>query len=883
MYYLFISIQYIGMIILMAEILYILRQSPSRLQIKMLIIALATLINFIGYLMEMQAGSKEIAFQAVKFLYIGKPFIILATFLFIMEFYHINIPGWLKYLLCALHLSISLLVFTNDRHFLFYSSIDYTQEGYFPHLVLGHSLIYKAYSGIVLLYLLILIGAGIYKYSRTDGVKEKKQILFLTIVTIVAGMGFAVYFSGIMKGYDTTLLAYLICTVLLLIAMMRYNLLDTVAMAKERVVDEFADGLLVLDEYQHPVYTNRQFMNIYPDFDQKNKEEIIEKLQCLNRDKQRLLIDRRVYEVMKKEIIKQSITYGTMLVLRDITEIYDYMERLKSANQAKSDFLAKMSHEIRTPIHAVLGMDEMILRESGEPEIKNYAADIKTSANTLLALINDILDTSRIESGKLEIISTTYTLDSLLNDVGSMIFVKARDKRLEYIVNVDETIPNGLIGDDVRIRQILVNLLNNAVKYTEKGNVTLELTAVTERSEVDLHFKVRDTGIGIKEEDLPKLYEAFERIEEKKNHNIEGTGLGMNIVLELLKLMGSSLTVESVYGEGTVFSFTLRQHVADSEPIGDFGKRSRNVYQEEHYEAGFTAPSARILLVDDNAVNRRVFMGLLKQTKIQIVEAASGFECLELAGRERFDIIFMDHMMPKMDGIETLHRMKRIVDCPCADTPVIILTANAIVGAKEKYLQEGFDNYLSKPIQGIKLEEMVRRYLPKDSCISVSPADTGTDLPASEDIFGEFLELPEFDIAYARQYFNEDGLLLMTMRDVYGELPYVMESLQMKYEDIIKEGQTDAGQALSEYRTKVHALKSNTAMIGALILSKLARLLELAAIDGNIERIKELHPILLEELDKHKSYMHPLGMQEREDSKDAAEDSMIENEGDTWI
>lgn len=883
----FIGIQLIGIAVLLIEILYILQQRASWMQINLLIVVLATLVNFVGYLFEIQATSKEMALQAVKFLYLGKPYIILATFFFIMRFYNIRIPKWIKYILCSLHIGISILVFTCDKHFLFYSSIGYTQEGYFPHLVLGHSPIYKIYSGLVLVYLLILLATGIYRYRMTTGDREKKQVLYLTAIAGVSGVGFVVYFSGIMKGYDATLPAYLICTVLLLIIMLRYNLLDTIDLAKEHVIDEFTDGLLVLNKYHQLVYINPQVRVIYPEFSEKNQTEIIEKLEELCLNKKQLSINQRVYEVHEKDIVKGSAFYGKLLVVRDITEIYEYTIQLKNANQAKTDFLARMSHEIRTPINAVLGLDEMILRESGDGEIKKYAIDIKTSANTLLALINDILDTSKIESGKLEIIPVEYALDSLLNDIVNMIYVKARDKNLAFSLKVDETIPNGLFGDDVRIRQILINLLNNAVKYTEKGSVTLAVSAEAKDGEADLHFSVSDTGIGIKEEDLPKLYAAFERIEEERNRHIEGTGLGMNIVVDLLDLMGSSLKVESEYGKGTTFSFTLHQTVITSQPIGNFEERSRNLYQEERYEVSFTAPEVKVLVVDDNEMNRRVFKGLLKQTLVQITEAASGYECMDLVQAERFDIIFMDHMMPDMDGIETLHRMKLLTENKCADVPVVILTANAIVGAREKYLEEGFDDYLSKPIQGAKLEALIKRYVSKISCrpdaeVTAGSVHAGSDVPAggvdaapnvsaeSQGAALDIPELPEFDMDYARRYFEEEELLLMTMQDVYNGLPGIMNTLQDGYQEIVASEQSDLQKAVSNYRIQVHALKSNTAMVGALILSKLARLLELAAIEGDVKRIRTLHPILMEELEKHRAYMQPLQNQE-------------EDEGEIWI
>ena len=386
----------------------------------------------------------------------------------------------------------------------------------------------------------------------------------------------------------------------------------------------------------------------------------------------------------------------------------------EKANMAKSEFLARMSHEIRTPISAVLGMNEMVLRESKDTEIKKYSMDIKSSAQALLGIINDILDFSKIESGKLEIIPAEYELNSMLNDLFNMFSLRTQEKGLKFDVIVDPKLPSKLYGDDIRIRQVLSNFLSNAVKYTEKGTVTLELAGRTEEDNVILHFTVKDTGIGIKQENMSKLFLAFERFDEEKNRNIEGTGLGMNISAQLLKLMGADLKVESVYGKGSSFSFDLRQRILEEEPIGSFQERARKAAREHVYQASFTAPEGEILLVDDNRVNRKVFCGLLKQTKVKIKDVGSGKECLEEVAKKHYDMIFLDHMMPEMDGMETMSRMKQLQDNQCMDTPVVMLTANAIMGAREHYLAEGFDDFLAKPIVQDKLEKIMVQWMPPE-------------------------------------------------------------------------------------------------------------------------------------------------------------------------
>ncbi|MBQ9140889.1 MAG: response regulator [Lachnospiraceae bacterium] len=514
--------------------------------------------------------------------------------------------------------------------------------------------------------------------------------------------------------------------------------------------------------------------------------------------------------------------------------------RADAANRAKSDFLAKMSHEIRTPINAVLGMNEMILRESNEAETKKYAHDIKSSASSLLSIINEILDASKIESGKMEIVPDNYEISSMLNDLYNMILVRAKDKELELVFHIDPEIPSEYYGDDIRIRQVLVNLLTNAVKYTTKGTVTLTLTGKREGENAVLHFSVRDTGIGIKAEDVEKLFAKFQRIEEVRNRHIEGTGLGMNIAMQLLKLMDSELQVQSEYGQGSEFSFDLVQKIVNEEPLGDFQERILRVAKEYKYQTGYIAPEAKILVVDDNEMNRKVFKSLLKQTRMQVLEAEGGIACLEMVKQHAFHIIFLDHMMPEMDGIETLHALRE--QKLCGDIPVIMLTANAVVGAKEQYLKEGFHDFLTKPIMPDKLDGMILQYLPKELVqkgeYSREPVqDVGeVTLPALE----------EFDFSYAMRVLKSQELLQKTLIDFHGFLKSLEEKLSILLEGI------EEDTVLQSYQIEVHALKSTAAMVGALLLSKLARMLEVAAAEQNRERIRALHPILLEEIEKHR-------------------------------
>ena len=508
-----------------------------------------------------------------------------------------------------------------------------------------------------------------------------------------------------------------------------------------------------------------------------------------------------------------------------------YLEHQKvladSANKAKSDFLSNMSHEIRTPINAIMGMDEMILRESKEPATIEYAQNLQHAAKSLLGLINDILDLSKIEAGKMEIISVEYHLSSILNDLVNMIQKRAEDKGLELIVEADKNIPNLLYGDEIRIKQVITNLLTNAVKYTERGSVTLRVNYLNiDDDNIYLCISVSDTGIGIKEEDLKKLFSAFERIEEERNRTIEGTGLGMNITKQLLTMMGAELSVSSVYGQGSNFSFQIAQKVLNHEPIGDFEEAyKKSLMQHEEYHESFKAPNASILIVDDTAMNLTVIKGLLKQTKIQIDTALSGQECLQMVKQKKYDIIFLDHMMPEMNGIETLQRMKNLVGNLNEETPVISLTANAISGAREQYLAEGFKDYLTKPIDCSKLENMLQKYLPKDKILAADEK-----LNAAEEV-----EIPEI-LKSIKNLDIKSGI------EHCGGINEYLEVLEI-YANSISTGADEIesfynAEDWKNYTTKVHALKSSSRVIGAIELSERAAQLEDAGAFENIDEIK---------------------------------------------
>ena len=524
-----------------------------------------------------------------------------------------------------------------------------------------------------------------------------------------------------------------------------------------------------------------------------------------------------------------------------------------AAGQAKSQFLAQMSHEIRTPINAVLGMNEMILRESDDEEILNYSENIQRAGRILLNLINNILDFSKIEDGKMEIIPTQYETTVLISDLVNMISERARKKNLELRVEIDPSLPKVLHGDDVRIRQVIINILTNAVKYTPTGSVTLSMGgSIVADDKLALCVVVKDTGIGIREEDMDKLFQSFQRLDEEKNRNIEGTGLGISIVQKLLTMMGSHLEVESVYGEGSTFSFIIEQKIIDKTPIGNY--RDRDSVSRKKSDTYLRAPDAKILVVDDNDMNLKVIKGLLKRSGIKPDLVSSGKECLERVKDHQYDIIFLDHMMPEMDGIETLQHLKESNDLPDSTT-VIILTANAISGAREMYIEAGFKDYLTKPIEIDALEKMIARYLPDEMVSFEDPKKSAKKSKSEskskskvEEIFDareikKFAEIcPEIDLGVGLSNCMEDRDFLFEMMEEFiandktSELDKLFESKDLK-----------------NYQIQTHALKSTAQVIGAVEVSEIAKSLESLAKDQKFDESK--HHDLLK---KYRDLLHHL-------------------------
>ena len=711
----------------------------------------------------------------------------------------------------------------------------------------------------VLMFALLLILAMIW-FRRT---KLKRSRKFLSILIVA---NFSLIFATIpdtvlpalgLPGVATSGLGGAICTMVMWYGATVLNSFDvSVGNITARLFDFIEAGVIVFNTDRHIEIINAYAENHLEGSGKKELGDLFDigetDIDAMFEKGTDHIYSTRLWDKNKEKAYAVKLnsvkdTYGDpyciLMVFTDITEEIELADKYAAASQAKSRFLANMSHEIRTPINGIMGMNAILLDELNDgntEEARQYAVNINSASQTLLSIINDILDISKIESGKMELISVEYEIFSVLNDCCNMTFSRAEEKGLRFFMDIDPNIPSVLYGDEVHFRQIINNFLSNAVKYTPSGHITLSLKELSRSGGmVKLSVEVSDTGIGIKPEDINKLFGNFTRLDEQKNRYIEGTGLGLSLTEKLVKLMGGEITVKSEYGKGSVFGAVITQKIVNSAPVGNFTERyNKFVDQKKEKSAVTELYGVSILVVDDVEMNIQVVKGMLKRTHADVDTAYSGSECLEKIAEKRYDIIFLDHMMPEMDGIETFERMKRL-EHKNKNTPVIILTANALVGAKEMYLETGFADYLSKPVRRDELIEMIIKNIPEGTVSNeraVIKAEERADAPVPKENTSLAERFPMLDIKVGMSYCMDDEEFYTEMIETY------LRSDKRKQIENAYEAEN-----WNDYETYVHGLKSTSLNIGAVTLSEHAKALEYAAKDGDHTYIKENHQCVFDE------------------------------------
>ncbi len=715
-----------------------------RIDVDFAIFFLLVPIDILGYVKLAIAEGVEAAILANQLIYLGGCFLQLFAFLVACNICHIRLTPAVRAVLFGISLAIYFCVLSIGHSGLFYSDVSLEKRNGVSILIKEYGPAHKYFYLMIVMYMVLTIAVLIYAYFR----KKDVSIRNLYYLAGVMGVTVLAFFGGraVMQDVELAPAGYILAEVLFLIIAHRVRLYNITGDIAVNVLEEGADGLICFDMEKKLLISNKTAQYMVPALKDARPDHMLNETvaefrqigECITRFETGDNVAPKIIEIGSKsfqtrvEYIKDGKkNAGYYIVLRDVTaenryldSINKYNEQMReaadaaiAADNAKSRFLAQMSHEIRTPINAILGMNEMIMQECEDENVLDYAGSIEASGHTLLYLINSILDFSKIEDGRMEIIPAEYDTVAFIEKTVNSMKTRAADKGLKFELLIDDTLPSRMNGDDMRLTQVITNLLSNAVKYTDKGQVTLSVKRNRgmgkesgDNSSIWLHVEVSDTGIGIRKEDLNRLFYSFERLDESRNRNIEGTGLGMAIVYRMLDLMGSHIYVKSEYGKGSTFWFDIRQDVADARPIGNYKERAAIDDMRAKKNITFYAPDARILVVDDNALNQKVTRNYLKLCGIVPDEAMSGMTAIELMRKNTYDVVFLDHMMPEMDGIETLHAIREENLAP-ENTIMVVLTANAIEGSREMYINEGFDDYISKPVELTAMVSKLEGYL----------------------------------------------------------------------------------------------------------------------------------------------------------------------------
>lgn len=738
LYFIVFVLSFVGILVL----LHITQQQKNTVYV--LLFATITFVN-LAYFFYSISDDVSSALLSNQFTYFDGTFLTLLILMCTLEICNIKLPTSVIAVMCSVSFVFLCLSFTAGHGSdIFYQSYSYEVYDGIVHIESQAGPVRYAYILWVIMYMI----APVFVLFYSIYTKRKVSYKYTGCLAIMEFVTILTYFVENAFELKLELLPFLYVgveyVILFIVARIRmYDVAGCATLVNEKL-DEY--GYILFDLKREFVGADRVARKFFPELDELDIDrpvrqpfihtEFVDWIDSYEAgDENHKLYNRQdrmlVCEIKPFTKANSNKKIGHLIEICDDTNQQRYIEKLnrmnmeledaakqaEAASLAKSDFLANMSHEIRTPINAILGMNEIAYRECTDDGIKSYLADVKAAGENLLAIINDILDFSKIEAGKVELLEDEYTSAILFKDAIDLVAGKIKEKGLSFDFDISSEIPAVLFGDVTRVRQIIVNILNNAVKYTQKGRVSIKA-----HFEIGMHnagrliVKVTDTGIGIKREDKEKLFESFSRFDGKVNTGIEGTGLGLAITAKLVSCMNGEIQVESTYGRGSAFTVILPQKIIDKTGIGDFAGSYERIRTVEKYSASFIAPNAHVLVVDDNAVNLKVMKGLLKPLKINVTACTSGTEALEIMEKRRFDIVFLDHMMSDMDGIETLREAKMRSTNMCHDSKFIVLTANAMLGIKEEYIKAGFDDYISKPVNSKLLEAMLFDYL-KDKAI----------------------------------------------------------------------------------------------------------------------------------------------------------------------
>lgn len=855
-----IAIELLSLCMIFVSLGLLLSGEDSKEQKLMLLFMCGALLQNAGYFLELTSPTMEAAVTAVKIQYLGSLFIPIFYCRFMFSYCFEKTPEKLLRLLLIIDLIMLAVIFTCDHHRLYYQQLKWleTESGHhYLSIKYGPGYFIFLICGCIIPYFLSIY--TLFRAVRTKlGHVTNRRYTLIILLSCLPTVALLAYAGKLTSTFDfTPAVLGLVLSFVVILVWSRRNY-DVGRLAGEAVLNNIGDGVITLDEQKRLVSFNPAAAGIFPDLNASTIGKNIEDLVFFPEDalneavKKEFNFNGRFYESHVKQIPdKSGNIQGYAILILDTTDTRNYIDEIKkvrkqaeAANMAKSEFLANMSHEIRTPMNAIIGLSDIIMEESRGRKVYTYACDIKSASQSLLTIINDILDLSKIEAGKMELITADYYIKGIVDEVMNMMDIVASQHGLLLQCEYDHTIPCQYRGDEGRIKQILINILNNAVKFTTEGYVrlTVEGRPKDNGNTELLTFRIKDTGCGIRKEDLEKIFEDFKQVDSKKNRRVEGTGLGLSITKQLVHLMNGSIEVNSVYGEGTEFIVTLPQQVVNRCSLAEMPKAPVKVQEELEPLA---LNGYKTLVVDDNKINRKVAIGFLKNYGFDLTEAASGPEAIAFVRETKFDFIFMDHMMPEMDGIETV----RIIRTECGEngrTPIIIaLTANAMEGVKDKFLQNGFQDFVSKPLDRSTFHKLILKWIPRNG------RKTQTDGEYSDRKYCNRKNsntAPGSDTGFYNIQIS--GINIAALLDHYsGTVTEYTELLSLYCIDgkrkcrLLQELLDSAD--FKTYQVEVHGLKSASANIGAMNLSAMAREHEEAAARGDTELIRKCFPELL--------------------------------------
>lgn len=876
-----LALHIFGVLVAFALLVIVFRKEDTNYKGELILTIACCLVTLVAKSIYIAGGQKETLIVIGKMEYLGKCFGNYCALMFIMRWRNIKIPQWFIHTLLAVNVGFYILIATVDYHHLYYK--DYwlspskaILSGYT--LEISAAPMYYVYMAFLLAEIVTSISIIISSYCSQRSMPNKGKIHFLMVAAMLSPMILlSLRLLGILKGDDPTPLGILLSCIFLSIAVVRYGLFDPVKNAKNYIIDNLNEAFVVTDADHHFLFLNPMAENFVTDIKESGSYcgdgEIYE---FLKGSQGFFDWNNRHYQVEETALKTDDYIQGYMLTVVDITKIMEQnclMKELvlqtEDANRAKTNFVSNMSHEIRTPMNSIVGITEILLRSHHSPKEQEYLLNIQSSGRVLLTIINDVLDCSKMESGKMQLFDEPYDTFSLFHDLKISMENRIANCPLELIYDIDPDIPCTLKGDMGRIRQIITNLVNNAIKYTEKGSIRFTVRVRQKNADkVMLYYAVEDTGIGIRKEDQKILFDAFQRVEIDRNRYVEGTGLGLTISQNLVNMMGGVIEVESEYGKGSKFYFTIEQTIVDPTPMSavNYEQQKSGVIEKEA-ESLFIAPGAHILLVDDNDLNLVVAKDLLKPLQMQIDTAENGMQAVDLVQRNHYDLVLMDHMMPVMDGIVATKTIRELPDEKYKKLPIIALTANAMVDARKEFLNAGMNGFVAKPIDFTRICNQLKLWLPKELVQEVSGEEAKQLL--MNDISDSEIqpENPETGFSFEEgvKHCGSKAALMKTIRIFYR----MIDSKANKIEQCLKEG------LISDYVIEIHALKSSALLIGAVPLSEAAKELEDYGKQGKTEVLEEKTPDVLTLYRDLKNILRPYAEKEEDAKKEFSDGEWI--------